>query len=131
MRHRFEDSFNMNMLNWKINPKINSIRTWGSRKAESLSKITSFLKLKLEYANYIFPILIFNLPCMILRSISFKFFAKIKRGNYVFCCSSRISFTPRSHLNQEIPEETPSWEVKIFSQISEQLLFLLTAFFLC
>ena len=57
MRQRFEDFFNMNMLNRKINPKINSIGTWGLPKVEFLSKITSFLPLKLWYANFIFPIL--------------------------------------------------------------------------
>ena len=57
LRHSFEDSFNMNnILNWKVNWKINSMRPWSSRKAEFLSKIASFLPLKLEHANYIFPI---------------------------------------------------------------------------
>ena len=42
--HRFEDSFNINILNWKVNRKINSIRTWSSRKAEFLSKIASSLQ---------------------------------------------------------------------------------------
>ena len=56
MRHSFEDSFNMNMLNSKVNRKINSIRTWSSQKLKFLSKSASFLLLKFEYANYIFPI---------------------------------------------------------------------------
>ena len=43
MRHRFEDSCNMNILNWKLYQKINSIRTWSSRKVKFLSEITSFL----------------------------------------------------------------------------------------
>ena len=56
MRHRFEDSCNMNILNWKLYRKINSIRTWSSRKVEFLSEITSFLPLKFEHANYLFPV---------------------------------------------------------------------------
>ena len=59
--------------------KINSIRTWSSRNAECLSKITLFLPLKFEYANYIFPVPI--LPFMFLTSTSFEFFAKIMGGN--------------------------------------------------
>ena len=56
MRQRFEDSFKMNTTNWKINRKINSIRTYSSRKAEFLSKFASFLPIKFGYANYIFAI---------------------------------------------------------------------------
>ena len=37
---------------------------------------------------------------MFLKSTGFKFFAKIMGGNYVFCCSSHISFNPTSHLKQ-------------------------------
>ena len=54
MRHRFEDSCNMNILSRKLYQKINSIRTWSSRKEEFLSEIKSFLPLKFEYANYLF-----------------------------------------------------------------------------
>ena len=64
MRHSFEDSFNMNMLNSKVNRKINSIRIWSSQKPKSLSISPSFLLLKFEYANYMFPI----------SSISFTFY---------------------------------------------------------
>ena len=46
----------VNILKWKMNRKVNSVRTWSFRKAEFLSKIASFLPLKFEYANYIFPI---------------------------------------------------------------------------
>ena len=56
MRHRFKDSCNMNILNWKLYRKINSIRTWSSWKVEFLSEIASFLPLKFRYANYLFPI---------------------------------------------------------------------------
>ena len=35
---------------------------------------------------------------MFLRSTDFDFFAKIIGGNYVFGCSSHISFNPTSHL---------------------------------
>ena len=56
VRHRFEDSWNMNVLNWKLYRKINSMRTWSSWKVEYLNEITLFLPLKFEYANYLFPI---------------------------------------------------------------------------
>ena len=46
----------MNVLIEKKSRKINSIRSWNSQKAEFLSKIASFLPLKFEYVNYIFPI---------------------------------------------------------------------------
>ena len=55
MRHCFEDSFNMNILNWKKTTKNNFTRTWSLRKAVFLRKITSFLSLRFEYKNYIFP----------------------------------------------------------------------------
>ena len=54
MRHRFEDSCNMNILNWKLYRKINSIRTWSSQKGEFLSKITLFLTLKFEIIYFQF-----------------------------------------------------------------------------
>ena len=70
MRHRFEDSCNMDILNWKLYQKMNTIRTWSSRKEEFLSEITSwssrkeeflseitsFLLLKFEYVNSLFPV---------------------------------------------------------------------------
>ena len=56
MGHRFEDSCNTNILNRKLYRKIDSIRTWSSRKVEFLSEITSFLPLKFEHANYLFRI---------------------------------------------------------------------------
>ena len=42
---------------------------------------------------------VIHLPFMFLKSTDFKFSAKIIGGNYVFCCSSHISFNPTSHLN--------------------------------
>ena len=59
MKHCFEDSINMNILNGKLYRKNNSIM-----KAEVLSKITSFLPLKFEYVNFIF----------LISSISFTFY---------------------------------------------------------
>ena len=56
MRHRFEDSCNMNVLNLKLYRKVNSIGTWSSQKAEFLSEITSFLPQKFEHTNYLLPI---------------------------------------------------------------------------
>ena len=41
---------------------------------------------------------VFHLPFTFLKSTGFKFFAKIIGENYVFCCSSHISFNPSSHL---------------------------------
>ena len=54
MRHPFEDSCNMNILNWKLYWKINSIRTWSSQKVEFVTGIMSFLPLKFEQPNYLF-----------------------------------------------------------------------------
>ena len=72
--------------------------TWSSQKDEFLSEITSFLPLKLEHANYLFPVqrvlCTFHDP---IESISFKFFAKIMKRS-IFCYSSCISFNPTSHL---------------------------------
>ena len=99
MSHNLEGSCNTNVLNWKLYRKINSIRIWSSRKVEFLSEITSSLPLKFEYSNYLFPIQRFS--CTFhdpLQSISCKFFAKIMRGIFVFCCSSFIIFNPSSHL---------------------------------
>ena len=42
---------------------------------------------------------VIHLPFMFLKSTGSKFSAKIIGGNYVFCCSSHISFNPTSHLN--------------------------------
>ena len=62
MRHLFEDSCNMNILNWKLYGKIDSIRTRSSGNVEFLIEIMSFLLLKFEYANYLFPIQRFSCP---------------------------------------------------------------------
>ena len=97
MRHRFADSCNMNMLNWKLYRKVNSVRIWSLRKVEFLSEITSFLPLKFECANY-FQFKDFHVPSMTLQSIAFKFFAKIIRGSCVFCCSSCINFNLTSYF---------------------------------
>ena len=53
MRHRFEDSCNMNILSRKLYPKINSIRTWSSEKVEFVSEIRPFLPLRFEHTNYL------------------------------------------------------------------------------
>ena len=67
-------------------------------KGRFFSKITSFLLLKFEYRNYIFPISVFHLPFMTLKSAGFKPFAKIMGGNSIFCYLSCINFNPTSHL---------------------------------
>ena len=55
MRYRFADSFLW--IYWtEKKKKLNSIRTWSSRNAEFSSKIASFLSVKFEHANYMFPI---------------------------------------------------------------------------
>ena len=89
IKHYLEDFLDMIILNWKINWKINSKRTSSSQKAEILSKIT--------YFSYYFQSQVFHLPIMFL-STGFNIFAKIMGGNYVYCCSSHISFNPLSHL---------------------------------
>ena len=33
-----------------------------------------------------------------MKSAGFKFFANVMGGNYIFCCSSHISFKPSNHL---------------------------------
>ena len=55
------------------------------------SKIMSFLSLKFQCENYIFPIQSISFTFVSLKSTGFKFFAKIMGKNYVFC-SSQISF---------------------------------------
>ena len=95
MRHRFEDSLNVNIVNWKVKRKIDSITTWSSRKAEFLSKIASFLSLKFECVNYIFPIPSISFPFKTLESTVFKCFAKIMGRNYVFDRSSHVLFSKK------------------------------------
>ena len=56
MRHRFEDSCNINVLNWKLYQKFYCIRTCSLQKVEILSEIKSFLPLKFEHANDLFPV---------------------------------------------------------------------------
>ena len=46
---------------------------------------------------------------MSLKSTGFKVFPKIIGGNYVFCCSSCISFNPTSQLNGQ---NSPSTNVQ-------------------
>ena len=82
MGHFFEDSCNMNILG-KLYRKMNSLRTWCSRKVEFLCEITSFLTLKFEHANY-FQFKEFYVPFIALQSIGFKFFAEIMTGSCVF-----------------------------------------------
>ena len=89
---------NMSILNRIINRKINSIKTWSSRKAEFLSKSASFLRLKFEYENYIFSVWSISFTCYDPEEHWFYFFAEIMRRNYDFCCSSSISINPTSHL---------------------------------
>ena len=51
MRHPFEDSFNMNILNWKVSQKNISIRMWSWRKAGFLSEITLLFYLKIRQSK--------------------------------------------------------------------------------
>ena len=72
MRHCFEGSCNNNILSLKLYRKINSIRTWISRKEEFLSGFfKSFLPLKFECANYLFPIQRFS--CTFYDSTEYRF----------------------------------------------------------
>ena len=93
----------MNKLNWKLYRKINSIRAWSSCKVEFLSEITSFLLLKFEYVNYLFPIQRFSYTFYDHAEYCFFFvlffLAEIMRGSCVFYCSSCLSFNATSHLN--------------------------------
>ena len=100
MRLGFEDSCNINILNWKLYQKSDFISTWSLQKVEFLGEIMSFLLLKFEYTNYLFPIERFR--CAFLWGswvLGLTFFAKIVTGSCVFCCSSCISFIPTSHFN--------------------------------
>ena len=54
---------------------------------------------------------------MTLKSTGSKFSAKIMRGNYIFCCSSRINFNPTRHLNTQIKQT----KRKFFENISHKL----------
>ena len=99
MRQLFEDSCNMNILKWKLYQKINSIMTWSSRKVEFLWDITSFLALKFEHVNHLFPVQRALCTFNDLAEYGFKFFAKIMKGSCVFCYSSCIGFNPTSYLN--------------------------------
>ena len=95
MRHHFEDSLNMNVLNWKINRRIRTLQ-----KAEFLSKITSFFAAKIWIRKlYISNPKYFIYLLWPWRILVFKCFAKIMGGNYVFCCSNCISFNPTSNSN--------------------------------
>ena len=82
-------------------------------KVQFLSEITSFLPLKFEHINHLFPV---------QRSLGtfydsaepanpgFRFFAKIMKGSCVLCCSSCVSFNPTSHLKDK-KVESPQFKV--------------------
>ena len=100
-RHRFEDSCNMNALNWKFFQKINSIRTWLKELAKGrifkwnyvLFAAKIWIRQLFISNSKIFMYLLW--PCRVLVLI---FFAKTTRGSCVSCFSSVISFNPTSHL---------------------------------
>ena len=91
-----------------MNQKINSIRTCSLRKAELLSKITSFLPLKFEYANQIFqsksvnnsdtcqwinlPFNIFKLLLAVSFSSNFASLFSVMKDHLYFCNSNIIYF---------------------------------------
>ena len=91
-----------------MNQKINSIRTCSLRKAELLSKITSFLPLKFEYANQIFqsksvnnsdtcqwinlPFNIFKLLLAVSFSSNFASLFNVMKDHLYFCNSNIIYF---------------------------------------
>ena len=74
-----------------------------SQKGEFLSKIMSFLPLKFEYTSYIFPIPWISFTFYDPAEQWFYFFAKVRKGSYVFCFSSLISFNLTSHFQYLIP----------------------------
>ena len=95
MRHCFEDSFNMIILNWKVNRKIDSLRTWSSLKAEFLNT-----KIRIRKLIY-FQFQVFYLPFMSLKSTGFKCLVKIIGRNYVFFLSFKLyGFNPSRHLKK-------------------------------
>ena len=83
--------------------KINSLRTWSLRKGRIFKWNCVIFVAKVwirklfisNPKNFIYLLW----PCRVLILI---FFAKITRGGYVFCCSSRISFNPTSYLKNNI-----------------------------
>ena len=74
-----------------------------SQKGEFLSKIMSFLPLKFEYTSYIFPIPWISFTFYDPAEQWFYFFAKVRKGSYVFCFSSLISFNLTSHFQYLFP----------------------------
>ena len=116
MKHLFEDYRNMNILNWKINRKINSIKTWRSWKAEFLIKnyVIFDAKIWMRKSRISNPKYFIYLSCS-WRVLVLIFFSKIMGGNYVFSCSNHVSFNPTSHLN--------SWE----SLVVDTEIFILVA----
>ena len=65
---------------------------------ELLVKLRHFCRLSLNALIIYFQSQVFHLCFMFLKITGFNFFAKIMVENYVFCCLSRLSFNPTSHL---------------------------------
>ena len=60
---------------------------------------------------------VFHLTFMFVKSTGFKFFTKVMGGDYIYCCSSHISFKPSSHLNHFILRFCAKYfEVKLRNQ---------------
>ena len=51
-----------------------------------------------------------------MQSIDFNFFGKTFGGNYVFCCSSHINFSPTSHL-----KHLAYLQLKTMTQVSNDI----------
>ena len=74
----------MNIPNGKLYQKINSIRTWSSRKAEFLSEITSILQLKLwkEVVFFVVQVaLVLTLQATLKTSVKFNLQRQLSTGN--------------------------------------------------
>ena len=104
MRHRFEDSFNMNILNWKINQKNNTVRTWSSQRAEFKQSYITFAakiwirKLYISNSKY-FIYLLYSWRVLVLIFL-------LENGRNLLLLKSFVfqDFNPTCHLNKDIWE---------------------------
>ena len=101
MRHCFQDSSHMNILNLKFYQKINSIRPWSLQNIEFLREITSFLLLKVAAAIIYFQSKDTYLPFMILQSIGFNFFAKNRKEVVFFVVHVVLVLTLQATLSSK------------------------------
>ena len=94
MRHSFEDSCSMNVLNWKLYQKNNSVRTSSLGKVEFLSEVCHFCHQNLNM-QVISNSKIFMYLLWLCRVLVFE-------RKLCLYCSSCIIFNPTSHLNKHL-----------------------------